>query len=57
MLLYSIDNQCVTKQLSYCVAKVEKQNNFLCLKPKSVIRSLTYFVLLSSRLAVFVTQA
>ena len=32
MLLHSIDNQCVTKQLSYCVAKVEKQNNFLCRK-------------------------
>lgn len=37
MLLYSIDNQCVTQQLSCCVAKVEKQNNFLCRKARQRI--------------------
>ena len=37
MLLHSIDNQCVTKQVFYCVAKVEKQNNFLCRKARQRI--------------------
>ena len=37
MLLHSIDNQCVTKQVFYCVAKVEKQNNFLCHKARQRI--------------------